>query len=179
MIVLERLLRECYVPCVLTYFDIKIFDRYPYLKEVYDTDQYRRANVKAVYMFSEGHHFKSEDAASYLINQGMVLLPLFITVNCENYANSRSFSIFVHGVYSPMLVWLWENGASSQSAAIGEPLEVYVQRDCVPLREIRNSVTGRLFNMVDKNNRRTVFVPMKEATVIGVERTGKSNLPMI
>lgn len=179
----KHLLQNCYKPCVLTYFGADIFDTYPFLADVYDTPNNRNANVKAVYMFSERHNFKTVDAESFFLKNGLILLPLFLPVNYVKYADERAISDVVLTMYSPMLVGIWNSAldyvndrnarVTGAASTPPSPIEIYVQWDCIPLKEIRNRINNRLLNMTHGNNQR-VFKQMLDATAKGIERTGKS-----
>src|SRR5436190_370545 len=182
----KTLLSNHYKPCVVTYFEEGIFDTYPFLKAVYDSPDYRNANVKSIYMFSERHHFKTEDASFHLVKHGMLLLPLFLPINCLNYADEQALADVVLTMYSPMLVGLWTQAmdyANAQNQPLTlltttdlrnePPITIHVQQDCAALKELRNRIKTRLLNIVDKNNAR-IFNQMNNETAIGVERTGKS-----
>lgn len=199
VIEVRYLLHDCYMPCVLTYFRADIFDMYPFLKNVYDTPNHRNANVKAIYMFSERQNFKTADAESFFLKNGLVLLPLFLPVNHVRYADDRAVSDIMLTIYSPMLVGIWNRardhirdrsaedvGTASTSSSQQQlqspppppPIEIYVQRDCSALREIRDRINSRLLNMTHYcgENQQRVFTYMTDAAAESVERTGKSTV---
>lgn len=190
----KYLLGDCYVPCVLTYFGQDKFDTYPFLRNLYDTQNNRNANVKAIYMFSERQmNFKTTDAESFLFQNGLILLPLFLPVNYVRYADDRAISDVVLTMYSPMLVGIWNKAREYiNSISVSDmgttsiastsllhhplpPIEIHVQRDCALLRELHNRINDRLFNMIYGNNN-CIFKQMEHTTANSVERTGKSTV---
>lgn len=187
LIDVNRLLRDCYMPCVLTYFGGEIFNTHTFLKNVYDMPTNRNANVKAIYMFSERHNFNTADAELFFLKNGLVILPLFLPTNLLKYAGECALSDAVLTMYSPMLVGLWtkaldrisdwkSDGGGAAASLSPAPVEIYVQRDCAPLKEIRNRVNNHLLNMTYGGGDKRVFKQMNEDTINSVSRTGKSTL---
>jgi hypothetical protein len=216
---IKQLLQDCYLPCVIAYFAPDIFHTHSFLKNIYDMEKYRNANVKAIYMFPDsGHSYTDEDAESFFLKHGIILLPLFLPVNYTKYADERVISDFVLTMYSPMLVGIWnkaldyinnENAfnsdgghhnshhfppgtldhltrATTSSAAAAAattsttkiaaaPIEIHVKWDLTAphvLKELRNRIQNRLFNMTD-GNKGHVFKQMSHTTVKMLEQKVK------
>lgn len=179
MLDVSYLLRHCYMPCVLTYFGRDVFDRHSFLKNVYDKPENRNANVKSIYMFSDGHNFNTTDAELFLLKNGLVILPLFLPANLIDYGGEGAVADAVLTVYSPMLVGLWDR-AAERMAGEGAPVqavEVYVQWDCAPLRKLRDRVNDRLFNMTYAAGGGRMFRRMADDLIDSVSRTGKATIP--